>query len=271
MSSNERLLTKEDITKLEWRSMAGAASCNYERLTAKSFCWIVGPCLKKIYGDDKKAFSEALQRHLVWYNTTPQFYSWFGGLMVAMEEENKKNPDFDTSSINAVKTALMGPMSGIGDALFISTFRVIGATIAIDMASAGNPIAPIIYFLCYNIPSMIFRFFGGDLGYSMGTGLLDRVEKSGLMSMVLEAASILGLMVVGAMVYINTWPSINITWGGTASPQNLMTILNSIVPGLYSLLVVLFYFWLNKKKVNTTLVVFGTLIVCIICAAIGLM
>ncbi len=37
------------------------------------------------------------------------------GISGAMEEENAKNKEFDANSINAVKSSLMGPVSGIGD------------------------------------------------------------------------------------------------------------------------------------------------------------
>ena len=80
-----KIITKKDIMALNFRSLMGACSCNYERMTHKPFCFMVGPCLKKIYKDDKQGYIDALKRHLVWYNTTPQVYSWFAGLMVAME------------------------------------------------------------------------------------------------------------------------------------------------------------------------------------------
>lgn len=265
------VLTKKDITRLNWRSMLGACSCNYERLTHKPFCFMVGPCLKKIYAGDKKGYIEALQRHLVWYNTTPQVYSWFAGLMVAMEEENKFDPDFDPATINAVKSSLMGPMSGIFDSIFVSTIRVIGASIAISLALAGNALAPIIYALIYNIPSMICRFFGGHLGYKMGTSLLTKLQKSGLMDVVLQAASILGLMVIGGMCYSSVAVNFAISWGPAGYETNIMSVINGIFPGLLSLLTVLGFYKLYKKRVNTLILIFGTILLVCLFVVLGIM
>jgi fructoselysine and glucoselysine-specific PTS system IID component len=266
-----KIITHKDIVKLNWRSMMGASACNFERLTNVPFCFIVGPTLKKIYGDDKDAFSKALQRHLVYYATTPQVYSYMGGLMVAMEEQNKLDPDFDEHSINAVKSALMGPLSGIGDALFVSTIRVIGASVAISLAQTGNAIAPLVYFLIFNIPNNIFRFYGGQVGYEMGTGLLTKLQESGLMDKVMSAASILGLMVIGGMSYTSIGVNLALAWGPEGYQTNIMDVINGIFPGLLSLAVVFLFYWMRKKNVSTVIMLVGTIIVVCILTAMGIM
>lgn len=269
--SNERMMTKKDITGIAWRSFLGACSCNYERLTHKPFCFSVGPCLKKIYAGDKKAYSEALQRHLVWYNTTPQVYSWFGGLMVSLEEENKKDPNFDPATINAVKSSLMGPMSGIFDALFLSCFRIIGASIGISLMLQGQAIGMLIYALIYNIPAMICRMYGSHVGYNMGTGMLTRLQESGLMSTILDAASTLGLMVVGGMTYSIVRINLAITYGPPDAVTSLQSVLDSIFPGLLPLGVVFLFLWLRKRRVNTLILIFGTIIAAILLTLIGVL
>ena len=50
--------------------------------------------------------------------------------------------NFDTSSINAMKVGLMGPLSGIGDLFYWGTFCVVAAGIGIGIASTGNRSAP---------------------------------------------------------------------------------------------------------------------------------
>jgi mannose/fructose/N-acetylgalactosamine-specific phosphotransferase system component IID len=191
--------------------------------------------------------------------------------MVALEEKNKKDPDFDPATINAVKSSLMGPMSGIFDSIFISTIRVIGASIAIALASQGNIIAPFIYFLVYNIPNMICRFYGGHLGYKMGTNLLDKLQQSGLMNAILEAASVMGLMVVGSMCFSYISVNLALTWGPAGYETTLMSVLNGIFPGILNIGAVFLFYWLYKKKVNTLVLIFGTIIVCCALVALGIM
>ena len=50
--------------------------------------------------------------------------------------------NFDTSSIVAIKAALMGPLAGIGDSLLFSVVRVIAAGIGISFALQGSILGP---------------------------------------------------------------------------------------------------------------------------------
>ena len=52
--------------------------------------------------------------------------------------------------------------------------------------------------------SLIFllRYFGVMQGYNFGTKLLENIESSGVMKTLTHAASILGLMVVGACLEV---------------------------------------------------------------------
>ena len=64
-----------------------------------------------------------------------------------MEEKRAKDPNFDTSSINNVKASLMGPLSGIGDSIFLGTLRIIAAGIGASLCMNGNPFGAILFLL----------------------------------------------------------------------------------------------------------------------------
>lgn len=89
------------------------------------------PTLDRLYPDESDpkqlaAKKEAYHRHMAFYNCTPQTSAFILGLTASMEEEYAKDPEnFNPDSINAVKTSLMGPLSGIGDSFFQGTIRVI--------------------------------------------------------------------------------------------------------------------------------------------------
>lgn len=124
-SNNEKVITKKDLIKMFWRSLPMEFSWHYERQMHMGFCSMISAGLKKIYRNDPKGLSEALQRHLEFFNITPHVSTFVGGITLAMEEMNATQEDFDSSSINAVKAALMGPLSGIGDSLLLGTLRVL--------------------------------------------------------------------------------------------------------------------------------------------------
>ena len=71
--------------------------------------------MKKIHRD-KEDLALSLENHLQFMNTNPQLVTFMHGVIIAMEE-SKESP----KSIQAIKTALMGPLGGIGDALFYLT------------------------------------------------------------------------------------------------------------------------------------------------------
>ena len=63
---------------------------------------------------------EACKRHLEFFNTTPQCITLPLGITVAMEEQRANDMEnFDTTSISSVKTAIMGPLAGIGELNFL--------------------------------------------------------------------------------------------------------------------------------------------------------
>ncbi len=102
-TSNENVITKKDLQKMFWRSLPMEFSWHYERQMHMGFAFMVAKGLEKIYKDDKKGLSEALERHLEFFNITPHVSPFVGGIVLAMEEMNAKDPNFDTSSIMLLK------------------------------------------------------------------------------------------------------------------------------------------------------------------------
>lgn len=94
----------------------------------------------------------------------------------------------------------MGPLAGIGDSFFWGTFRVIGVGVGAPLAVAGNILGPILYFLINFIPSEIVRRVGFKIGYEGGSEFLTRISEDGTLNKLTEAARIMGLVVIGAMM-----------------------------------------------------------------------
>lgn len=118
--------------------------------------------LEKIYKDDHDGYVDALVRHVEFFNITPQLAPFVGGVVASMEEM-KARGEVDGEAISSIKTALMGPLSGIGDSIFIGCIRIIALGIGLSFALNGNIIGPLLYFLIYNIPAFIVRFGGARL------------------------------------------------------------------------------------------------------------
>ncbi|MDI4739358.1 PTS system mannose/fructose/sorbose family transporter subunit IID, partial [Salmonella enterica subsp. enterica serovar Kentucky] len=213
----------------------------------------------------------ALQRHLVLFNTTPHLSTFVFGLSIAMEEENQRNPDFNEESINAVKTSLMGPLAGIGDSIFWGSLKVIAAGMGIYFAQQGSILGPILALLVYNIPHILCRWYALKLGYRAGTTWLMRLWQSGLMDRVTYIASIVGLMVVGAMTasMIDITTPLSFTAGQTT--MKVQDFIDKILPSLLPLLFTLGMYKLIRKGVNINWILLGTVAFGLLASALGLL
>ena len=177
-----------------------------------------------------RGYAAALTRHLEFFNITMYFAPFVGGVVASMEERVAKG-EMEPETISSVKAALMGPLSGIGDSLFLGTLRVIAAAVGIGLSLAGNPLGPIAFLAIYNIPCFLTRIIGAQKGYELGVSFLTAAQESGLMNKVIHAAGIVGIMVLGAMTVSMTSVSIPIEFGSGESVQTIQSVLDSIMPG----------------------------------------
>lgn len=262
MSFNKSVISKNDITKMAFNSgsLGMEFSWNYERQMHLAFAIMMHKNLKKIYKNDSDGYAEALVRHIEFFNITPQLAPFVGGIVTSMEEKHASG-EVDTVAISSIKTALMGPLSGIGDSIFVGCIRIIALGIGISLAMNGSILGPIAYFLIYNIPAFLTRYFGAHFGYNIGFNYLERMQKSGVMDKVLAAAGILGIMVIGAMSMEMVYTEVSLMIGSGETAVPLQEILNGILPGIIGLSVTWFYYWLLSKKVNPLLIIVGTMIV----------
>ena len=264
----DKVVTKKDLTKVFLREITYEHTWNYERMGNVGFCFSMYPVLKKLY-PDKKDLEAAMKRHLTLYQTSHYLATFQMGITAAMEEENAQDADFDTDSIGAVKTALMGPIAGIGDSLFWGTIKVIATGIGCSLALQGNILGPILFLLIFNIPAYLCRWFGVFLGYKMGRESMAKIVESGLMKVVMEVASIMGIMVVGGMTMDMTSINFITQIGSGEEASTIQDLLNGIVPGLPVLLLFGVTYWLLKKKVNPLLIMLIMLVLGIAGAFFG--
>ena len=244
------MITKKDLNKVALRSLSMEWSWNYERQANLPYCYALIPIINKLYKTDEER-AEALKRHLEFFNTTPHLSTLLLGISTAMEEQNATEENFDTSSINNIKIALMGPLAGIGDSFIWGTLRIIATGIGISLARQGNILGPILFLLVFNIPAQGLRFFLMNAGYKLGAEFLTKIEKSGLMESLTYGAAVLGLMVIGGMTAENV--SINIPIAiGSGEATTIGDICNGIMPGLLPLAFTFVVFFLLRKNFKTT-------------------
>ncbi|WMJ82260.1 PTS system mannose/fructose/sorbose family transporter subunit IID [Clostridium sp. MB40-C1] len=242
--NTEKVITKKDLNKMAWRSLFLQASFNYERMQAGGWLYSLLPGLKKIYKDDKKGLSNAMKDHLEFFNTHPFLVTFILGIVTAMEE-NKEDRD----TIRAIKVATMGPLGGIGDALFWLTALPICVGIGASLGMQGNISGPIVFLVLFNVIHFGLRFGLMHYGYSTGTKAIKVLKEN--TKMVSHAASIVGLTVVGGLIasYINFKTTLVIT-AGKAKVALQADVLDKILPNMLPLGYAFLMYYLLKKGLS---------------------
>ena len=199
-------LDQKTLNKMAWRSCFLQASFNYERMQAAGWLYSILPGLEKIH-TDKDDLATSMTHNMEFFNIHPFLVTFAMGICMSLEQ-NKA----DIPTIRAVRVSLMGPLGGIGDALFWMTLVPILAGITSQMAIAGNIAGPIVFLLIFTIIQFAIRFGLMNWSYKMGTQAIDALMDN--MKAFTRAASILGVFVVGCLT---------VTMGGT---QIALTIPN---------------------------------------------
>lgn len=297
-------LSKSDRMKVAWRSTFLQGSWNFERMQNGGWAYSMIPAIKKLY-PTKEGRTEALKRHMEFFNTHPYVASPILGVTLALEEEKANGKPVDDTAIQGVKVGMMGPLAGIGDPVFWFTVRPMLGALGASIALSGNILGPILFFVLWNVIRWGFMVYTQEFGYRAGSRIADDLS-GGLLQKVTKCASILGMFVLGALV--QRWVSINFTpiisevqlsagayidWsalpagtegikmaleqmnaGLSLSDIKVTTLqqnLDSLIPGLAALGLTLLCCKLLKKKISPILIIVALFIIGIVGHLVGIL
>ena len=174
VKENSRI-TFRDLWIVFWRWwLACEMSNSYERMQSIAYCFSMVPVLKKLY-PNRDDFVEALQRHLIFFNTEGICGNVILGMTVAMEEEKAESQGaVSGESIVALKSALMGPVAGIGDTVTWGTVKPLVFTIALTASAEGSVLGWFLMFLFVPI-TVAYGWFLMVMGYRLGRNALSNL------------------------------------------------------------------------------------------------
>lgn len=235
-------ITSKDLRKVRYRWLLfGEASWNYEKMQGLGYCYSMIPVLKKLY-TSKEDMKTALKTHNQFFNCHQEFTEIILGADIAMEEKNGVE---SMEAVSAIKTGLMGPLAGIGDTMFGVIANTIIFSIGSYMALQGNPMG-----IWINLIWAAFRIFlrGWFLqtGYREGTKLITSMGAT--FKRITEAASVLGLTVVGALVPSVVSANVPYVFQSGEVTMEIQDLINQIMPGLIPVLLVALVYWLLGRK-----------------------
>lgn len=304
MTETQIKLSKSDRQKVWFRSQFLQGSWNYERMQNLGWAYSLVPAIKKLY-TTKEDRAAALERHMEFFNTHPYVAAPILGVTLALEEEKANGTDIDDTAIQGVKIGMMGPLAGIGDPVFWFTVRPILGALGASLASAGNIMGPIIFFVAWNAIRMSFLWYTQEFGYKSGKEITKDMS-GGILQDITKGASILGMFILAVLV--QRWVSINFTvdlpttklaegayvefpkgnvtgaelqdilgnalGGLSLTPEKANTLqgqLDSLIPGLMGLILTFICMWLLKKKVSPITMIVGLFVLGVLARLAGIM
>ncbi|MDF2592964.1 MAG: system mannose/fructose/sorbose family component [Clostridia bacterium] len=241
-------LTKKDLVKTWWTWICFGQICyNYERLMGLGFCHTMSIIIKKLY-KTKEEISEALTRHLNFFNTENTWGSIIVGISTALEEEKANGKEVDPELINNIKTSLMGPMAGIGDSVTQGIVKVVLLAIGVDLALQGNAFGPILFVTLFTVYSAGVSYSLFFSGYRMGKNAVLKLLSSEVTKSLTDGLKIMSMMVVGALASTTIVANVRLEYTINKTILKVQPILDKIFPKMVPLSILLLTFWLLRKK-----------------------
>ena len=266
-------LEKKDLVK-NWLLGYSSETCyNYERLQGLGNTNAFMPIIRALYPEEKQA--EELKKYLIFFNTEP---SWMGtvvhGITAAMEEQRANGENVTADDIISVRSALMGPLAGIGDVVSQSLCYPILAGVCISLALSGNFAGPILFEVVYKFLMLFLGYNMYMLGYNKGKEAILDLLSTGILNKILDAVSIVGLMVIGAIACGNVnldlsfleWEFPNALGSVKFNVQH--DVFDTLLPGILELAAVLGVWGLLRKKAKPTTIILIIFVVAFLLVAL---
>ncbi|MFZ7942557.1 PTS system mannose/fructose/sorbose family transporter subunit IID [Neobacillus sp. 19] len=257
--NNDGKLAKKIRYKVLWRWIfTSSVSSNYQKMQALAYCYAILPFLRFIHKDHPDELQKAVKNHLQFFNTNPWIAPYVLGVNLGIEEKEKNNA---LETISSVKTSLMGPLAGMGDSLFVVVPWTVFGAIAANMALDGSPVG-IFLWLAIGIVLKLLSFPLFEAGYKSGTALVEKLHSQ--LKHITSAISIVGLMVVGALIASVVRSQIAFEFKQGDVKINGQEILDQILPGLVPAAVVFLVYILLGRKVKPVWTILIVLVLSIV-------
>ena len=265
-TSNITKLSDKALRSVFWRWFFwGQIGWNYEKMQGSGYCYSLMPALKEIYTDEDE-LQVAVQNHLQFFNTNPHMAYVILGINCAVEPELKLA---GKEAIAGIKTGLMGPFAGVGDSIFGVIIPTIFGSIAAYQALEGSPVGCLLW-IAMGFVITALRWWMFKLGVAQGQSAIGTISEN--MKPITDAASILGLVVVGALVcsVVSIKAPGTFAMGDVQKP--VQDLLDGIMPALLPLLGTAgVYALLGKKGMTSNKAILIVIVVGLVLGCTGIL
>ena len=247
---------------------------NYERMMGQAMAHVFSPVVRQLYPTSAEKRRELMGRESEFFNVHVEFGACIPGMAIAMEEEKAQGAPIPGEFITNIKTSLMGPLAGVGDTIWQGVVIPILLGICIDLTKmgGGNIWGALLYAALIIAGAFILSYANFMFGYRAGSeAVVDFLEK-GTLGKILKGASIMGCMVMGALIvnYVSVTCGIEFSSAGTAfSVQS--DLFDTIMPKILPLAATMGIYALLKHRWSSLKIIGLIVVVGIVCGLTGVL
>jgi PTS system mannose-specific IID component len=161
-------LARRSLAATFFRSFLIQGSWNYRTMLGSGFAFAMMPSLRALFKNDPPAFEAALRRHLEHFNAHPYLAGIALGAALRLEADGEAD-----DGVRRFKTAVRGPLGGIGDALVWASWLPAVSMFALSLYWLGTPewVSVVVFLGLYNLGHVGLRAWGFQAGLSDGRGV----------------------------------------------------------------------------------------------------
>lgn len=193
-------LTRGTIAAAFARSFLIQGSWNYRTMLGSGFGFAMLPALRRIFQGDPRSLEDSLGRHVEHFNAHPYLSNVALGAVMRLEADGE-----DADAVRRFKTAVRGPLGGLGDALVWASWLPAVSMAALVLFWLGAPgwLAVLVFLVVYNAGHVGLRAWGFRAGLAEGRDVarsLGRASFATWTERVRATAGLLLGLLVGAVL-----------------------------------------------------------------------
>jgi PTS system mannose-specific IID component len=185
------VLSRRVLASAFARSFLIQGSWNHKTMLGSGFAFAMLPALRVLFRHDAAGMDAALRRHLEHFNAHPYLANVALGAVLRLEADGEPPDD-----VRRFKTAVRGPLGGLGDALVWGAWLPAVSLAALTLLWLGVPawVAVLLFLLVYNAGHVALRAWGFVTGLTVGRGVGRSLGAAALSRWTDKVRSVAGLL-----------------------------------------------------------------------------
>lgn len=214
---------------------------NYGNYEGLSYSFVLFPALRRLFPAEKDLKRE-LKDSMSYCSVNPNFLPILTSLHLT-----SLNCGLSGGDTRDIRTAMMGPLAGIGDSLVQFCIAPVFSTLGASLAEQGSMAGPVIFLLGINSLLLALKLSNEALGFRLGNSLAGRMQ--GYLAPLSLAARRVGCAVIASLAVSSVDIRASVSLSGQGKELfSLQDFLDTLFPGALPVFYTAMLFYLLRKK-----------------------